>query len=182
MSTDYVPYAVIRAFQDALKEYVEQTRAGMFTELVERHNEDGSKSWDITLPGEDKKVATVSLSFSKAEPKVDNKKEFVRWAMFNAPDLVMTKEVPASSEVVAKSTALQTLLNDYEAQVTDDGLVTKDGEPIPGVIVTKEAPQTFALRWSGDGKRRVEVAYGNGKLNDRLLDTPMPLVEDGGES
>ena len=185
MATDrseFIPYAVIRAFQDALADYVKSTRSDMYADLVERYEEDGSKSWDIPLPGDDKKVATLSLSFSKSEPVIDNKAEFTKWAQWNAPDLVKEKVVPESREWVAKSTALQSLLEDYDAQITDDGLlVTKDGVPVPGVVVSEELPKTFSLRWAGDGKRRVEVAYANGELNERLLDTPMPLIDEAGE-
>lgn len=180
--SEFIPYAVIRAFQDALSDYVKDTRSAMFADLVERYEEDGSKSWDIPLPGDDKKVATLSLSFNSSEPTISNRSEFTKWAQWNAPDLVKEQVVPESREWVAKSTALQSLMDDYDAQVTDDGeLVTKDGEPIPGVTVPKSTPKTFGLRWSGDGKKRVERAYGDGLLNDRLLDTPMPLIDEGGD-
>lgn len=175
--TEFVPYAVVRAFQDALKEFVESQRGEMFADLVERYEADGSKSWDINLPGDDKKVASLSLSISKPDPKIVSKQEFTNWAMFNAPDLVKTVERPATSEVVAKTTALDTLLSDYDATFNEDGqLVTKDGEVVPGVAQLAERPTTFSLRWGTDGKRRVERAYMSGSLDDQLLDTPMPLL------
>lgn len=182
--SEFVPYTVVRAFQDALSEYVKAIRGEMFEDLVSRYEEDGSKSWDIPLPGEDGKVATLSLSFSKSEPTIDNPSKFVKWAQWNAPDLVKERVVPETREWVAKSTALQTLVEDYDAQITDDGhLVTQDGVVVPGVIVSEERPKTFSLRWANDGKRRVEVAYGNGLLNERLLDTPLPIIEgaEGGD-
>ena len=176
--SEFIPYTVVRAFQDALSDYVKGIRGEMFDDLIARYEADGSKSWDVPLPGEDGKVATLSLSFSKSEPTIDNSSEFVKWAQWNAPDLVKERVVPETREWVAKSTALQSLLEDYDAQITDDGhLVTKDGVVVPGVIVTEERPKTFSLRWANDGKRRVEVAYGNGMLNERLLDTPLPLIE-----
>lgn len=178
--SEFIPYTVVRAFQDALSDYVKGIRAEMYDDLVSRYEDDGSKSWDIPLPGDDKKVATISLSFNKSEPTIENRPEFVKWAQWNAPDLVKENVVPEKREWIAKSSALQSLIDDYGAQATEDGeLVTEDGVAVPGVRVSEETPKTFSLRWSGDGKRRVEVAYGNGELNERLLETPMPLIEDG---
>ena len=175
MHENHPRYALIRAFQDALRDFVEAERAEMFAELVESYEESGAKSWDIQLPGEDGKVATLSLTFSKAEPAIDSKQEFTDWAMFNAPDLVKTVVVPAREDIVPKSTALQTLLDDYGAQPTADGtLVTQDGEEIPGVHVARELPKTFALRWAKQGRERVEAAYGEGRLNGLTVGTPMP--------
>src|SRR5699024_4283012 len=153
--SEFIPYTVVRAFQDALSDYVKGIRGGMFEDLIARYEADGSKSWDVPLPGEDGEVATLSLSFSTPEPKIDNKAELVTCAQWNAPALVQHRGV-------------------REARRRG----TKDGVLVPGVIVTEERPQTFSLRWANDGKRRVEVAYGNGMLNERLLDTPLPLVED----
>ena len=56
--SEFIPYAVVRAFQDALSDYVKAIRGEMFDDLVTRYEENGSKSWDIPLPGEEKKVAT----------------------------------------------------------------------------------------------------------------------------
>src|SRR5699024_6275271 len=170
---------VVCAVQVSLWGYVTGTRGDMFEDRIARYEAEGSKSWHATRAAGGATAATRSPSSSRSATPRDTTAEFAKRAQWNAPDLVKERVVPETREWVAKSAALQSLLEDYGAQITDDGrLVTKDGVLVPGVIVTEERPQTFSLRWANDGKRRVEVAYGNGMLNERLLDTPLPLVED----
>lgn len=175
--TEFTDYALVRAFQDFLKAWVDERRADQQAELVDRWEQTGAAAFDVFLPGQTAKVATISLTMTSSDPVIEDPAALIAWAQFSAEDIIKTVTVPASEKVVLRTTALQTLADEYEVEWQDDGTaVTKDGEPVPGIRRHEPRPKTHTMRWATGGKERIETAYVRGELADLLPGTPMPQI------
>lgn len=175
--TEFTDYALVRAFQDFLKDWVDTRRADQQAEFVARWEQTGAAAFDVFLPGQTAKVATISLTMTSSDPVIEDPAALIAWAQFSAEDIIKTVTVPASEKVVLRTTALQTLADEYEVEWQDDGTaVTKDGEPVPGIRRPESHPKTHTMRWAKGGKERIEAAYVRGELADLLPGTPMPQI------
>lgn len=158
-------YAALKLIADAVKEAMEDEKAGHLEALRESSDESGARSWTVTIGGA--KIATLNLAQRSAGVKVTDEDALVAAIEQVHPDMVETRLKPWAAKQILGSIV----------DVTDDGAVTRDGEVLPGITATPPGDPYQSLRWEKDGGRELLTdAIRSGDLAALLSDTGLPLI------
>ena len=176
-------FALLKAFADAIYAEIASNREEHTARLVERYADEGTKSFDVKLP-DGTKVGSISLTVPKPTTTVTDDDAFLKWITVNRPGAL--RLVPAQPAVVTPAAAefwqvdpkaVTTIL--AEAKPADDGMVVDpDGVLIDGVsYLPAEAPKQFSVRYEGDGREALALAYRRGELNALASGSALPAIE-----
>jgi len=186
--------ALLKAVTEDIADRMDAEKDLHRTELVERYEDEGTKSFDVKLPN-GAKVAAISLSVPKPTTTVVDDEALLKWARDNAPELVteavipgvpahFVEAVPERVEFVLDRKRVTELLGRVKpADAAGGEVVDPDtGSLVEGVVYTPgAAPKSFSVRYEPDGREALALAYRAGELNDLLVGTPLPAIE-GSES
>lgn len=179
-------FGLLKAFADAIYAEMDNNRAEHTARLVERYEEEGTKSFDIKLP-DGTKVGSITLTVPKASIAVTDDETFLKWCQANRPDAVAVEVTPAVPEVVIPAKpeqrreyvnpkAITTILKD--AKHVGDFVVTAEGEIIDGVTYRPAPPPSqFSVRYDTDGREALAMAYRRGELNTLASGSALPEIE-----
>ncbi|WP_347042061.1 hypothetical protein [Brachybacterium nesterenkovii] len=158
-------YAALKLIADAVKEAMEDEKAGHLAALQASVEDTGARSWTVTIGGE--KVATLNLAQRSAGVKITDEAALVAAVEQVHPDMIESRLKPWAAKQ----------LLDSIVDVTDDGGVTRDGEVLPGISETPAGAPYQSLRWEKAGGRElVADAIRSGDLAALLADTGLPMI------
>lgn len=182
-------FALLKAVADAINEELALERGDHTRDLRARYDDEGTKSFDIKLPGGGK-VATISLSIPKPSTTVVDEDAFLAWCQQNMPTSIIEHTIPAEPERVIPATPERTVYT------VDDGMVaavlkgTRPVDPAGGVVVDEDglvvdgveykpagAPKSFSVRYETSGREDLAVAYRSGELDHLIAGTTLPQLE-----
>lgn len=170
--------ALIKAYADALAGFLADARAEHLDQLLERYEEEGTKSFAVTLP-DGTKVGTVTLPEGKASDKTTDEAALFEWAELNGG--VDVEHVPAVPARDVKRVRPSWLAGKVKAAIEGDGGELTDvetGEIIPGIRrVPGKAPSNFTVTYVPGGREKIATAYVRGELNDLAAGTVLPQIE-----
>jgi hypothetical protein len=190
LKDDNLRFTVLKAIADAVQDEMTRLRASHMTALLERYDDEGTKSFEIRLPGLDTVVATISLSVPKDSIEHTDPEAFEAWLEKNHPHAVIVEEIPAQPEhtvVVPASPARTERFIDPKAltavmkqfKATPDGVVdTATGVMVDGVENKPGGrPRSFSVRYEADGRDLITQSYRDGKLNSIVSGGPLPAID-----
>jgi hypothetical protein len=173
---------------DALSAEIKKDREEHIKPLLEEWRRSGNKSFSVTLP-DGTKIGQVSLTEASDATVIADDTAFFLWMKKNHPEEIETvvvpeKVIPASSFEQVKPAALNRLLEEEFIQA-GDAIITKDGEPVPGVeFVKAPEPSQFSVTYTGakavdkdKTKQKLFAAYRNGDLSHLNLGSALPQIE-----
>lgn len=173
---------------DALAGEIKKDREDHIKPLLEEWRRSGNKAFSVTLP-DGTKIGQVTLTEGKDATLIVDDTAFFLWMKANHPEEIETvripqRVIPASSYEQVKPAALNRLLEDEFVQAGDE-IVTKDGEPVPGVgFVKAPEPSQFSVTYAGakaadkdKTKQRLFDAYRRGELAHLNLGSALPQIE-----
>lgn len=182
-------FVLLKAIADAAAEELGKMRDAHLTPLLERYDDDGTKSFEVRLPGSQSLVATISLGVPKDSIEVDDDAAFTAWLEQHHADVVSKEFIPGEPErtVVVPATpdrtettidpkGLTAVMKHFKH--TEDGIVdTATGVVVDGVKhVPGARPKSFAVKYDGDGRELLAAAYRAGKLDQVVAGTTLPQV------
>lgn len=181
-------FAFKKAVLDSLTAEIKKDREEHLKPLVEEWRRSGNKSFSVTLP-DGTKIGSVTLTEGTDATVIADDTAFFIWMKANHPEEIETitepeKVIPARSYEQVKPAALNRLLEDEFVQA-DNMIVTKEGEPVPGVeFVKAPAPSQFSVTYVGaktadkdKTKQKLFAAYRNGQLAHLNLGPALPQIE-----
>lgn len=180
IKTENLRIALIKTFADALSDFMKDARGEHLEQLLEKYEEEGTKSFAITLP-DGTKVGNITLPEGKATDQTVDDAALLEWAEANGGvEARFIPPVEAREEKWVKPAWLaEKLKNAIEG---DDGKLTDvvTGEIIPGVKrVPGKAPASFTITYAKDGREKIAMAYRRGLLNDLAAGSALPQIEAG---
>lgn len=187
MRVENLRLAWVKAFSDALADFLKEQREDHLAMLVESYNESGNKSFDVLLP-DGTKVGSISLAQGKAHDDIVDEAELIAWAeqFEDAVKVEVTPERVIPEVVIPAETTKRLDMRWYDELIKnagegDDGdLLTPDGEVIPGVKrIPAPAPDKFSVRYEKNGRERIALAYKRGQLSGLSEGTPLPAITNG---
>lgn len=183
-------FVLLKAVADAVTEELAQMRAGHLGSLLERYDEEGTKSFSVRLPGNGALIAALTLPEPKDTYEVIDEAAFTTWFAANHPDAVSTEMIPGEPEhtVVVPATRDQTIttINPKNRtailkalESTDDGQVvdTVTGSFVEGVKFSPgRRPDKFSVRYETNGREQLAGAYRTGELDELVGGTSLPPI------
>lgn len=170
--------ALIKAFADALNDFTKDERASVLDRLLEKYEDEGTKSFNVTLP-DGTKVASITLPEGKAADKTVDEAALFEWA--EEQDGIDVEVIPAQAERKLKKVRSSWLADKIKCAIEgDDGdLIDIDsGEVIPGIKrIPGASPSSFTVRFAPDGREKLATAYRRGQLNELVDGTVLPQIE-----
>ena len=152
IKTELLRMALIKAFAESLTAFVDGERKSVLDTLLEKYEDEGSKSFNVTLPDKTK-IATITLPEPKATDKVVDEAALFEWA--EAQGGIDVQVIPAVAERTVKT--IRPKWYDgiiKKAMEGDDGDLVDEtsGEVIPGVKrIPGGDPKSFTVRFEPDG-------------------------------
>lgn len=181
MRTENLRLALVKAYADALAEFLKNAREDHLDLLMEKYQEEGNKSFNVLLP-DGGKVGTITMNQGKASDEITDEAALYEWAAPKGG--TKTERVPEVPAVPAKDvTRLDKRWFDdltKHAIEGDDGQLidSHTGEVIPGLRRTPVPdPHSFTVRYEKNGRERIAKAYQRGQLNDLISGTALPAIE-----
>jgi len=173
---------------DALSAEIKKDREDHIKPLLEEWRRSGNKSFSVTLP-DGTKIGQVTLTEGKDATVIADDTAFFLWMKANHPEEIETvivpeKVIPATSYEQVKPAALNRLLEE-EFAMEDGMVITKEGEPVPGVEYLKAPePSQFSVTYAGTKavdkdrtKQKLFEAYRRGELAHLNLGSALPQIE-----
>jgi hypothetical protein len=173
---------------DVLSAEIKKDREEHLKPLVEEWRRSGNKSFSVTLP-DGTKIGQVSLTEGSDATVIADETAFFLWMKKNHPEEIETieipeKVIPATSYEQVKPAALNRLLEEEFIQAGEE-IITKDGEPVPGIEFLKAPePSQFSVTYVGakaadkdKTKQKLFAAYRNGDLAHLNLGSALPQIE-----
>ena len=178
-------FAFLKAVADAVEAELRRMRDDHTATLVEEWREEGSKSWNVRLPG-GPKVATITLSEPKATSTVVDEVAFLEWCEANRSDAVetaTTPAIPAVEAVPARSyrrvapKAQTALLAGFKPIPSGDLVDPDTGSLVDGVKHAPAGePKSFSVRYETDGRDALALAYRAGELDHLASGSVLPQI------
>ena len=183
IKTDNLRIALIKTFADALADFMKDARGEHLAQLLERYEDEGTKSFAVTLP-DGTKVGNITLPEGKPSDQTVDEAALFAWAEENGGIDVETIPATEAREVkrVRPSWLAEKVKNAIEG---DDGelIDAATGEPIPGIRrVPGKAPSSFTITYAKDGREKIAMAYRRGLLNDLAAGSALPQIEASREA
>ena len=170
--------ALIKTFADALADFMKDARADHLEQLLEKFNEEGTKSFAVTLP-DGTKVGNITLPEGKPTDQTVDEAALYEWAEENGG--IDVEVIPATEAREVKKVRASWLADKIKNAIEgDDGelIDVETGEPIPGVKrVPGKAPSSFTITYAKDGREKIAMAYRRGLLNDLAAGSALPQIE-----
>lgn len=170
--------ALIKAFTDALMDFTKDERANVLSDLLEKYEDEGTKSFNVTLPN-GQKVASITLPEGKPVDKTVDEAALFEWA--EAQGGIDLEVIPAVAERTVKKVRASWLADKIKGAIEgDDGdlIDAESGEVIEGIKrIPGAAPSSFTVRFATDGREKLATAYRRGELNDLVAGTALPQIE-----
>ena len=172
--------ALIKAYYDALGDFLKDAREQHLAQLLDRYEEENTKSWDIKLP-DNTKIGTITLPQGKPSDQTVDEAALFEWAEENGGIDVETIPAVAAREVKRVrpswlAAKIKTAIEGDNGELTD----VETGEIIPGVRrVPGKAPSSFTVTYAPGGREKIATAYVRGELNDLAAGTVLPQIEPG---
>jgi hypothetical protein len=178
IKTDNQRIALIKAYYDALGAFLADARTQHLEQLLERYEDEGTKSFAITLP-DGTKVGSITLPEGKPSDKTVDEAALFEWAEQN--DGIDVEHVPAVPARDVKRVRPSWLAAKIKTAIEgDDGelIDVETGEAIPGVRrVPGKGPSSFTVTYAPGGREKIATAYVRGELNDLAAGTVLPQIE-----
>lgn len=180
--------AFLKAVADAVEAELRALRNDHVTDLVQAWRDEGSKSWNVRLPGTTTKVATITLPEPQPSTDVVDEAAFLAWCKANRPDAVDAEIIPAVPRQVipAQPETRREVVNPKAQTEILAGLKPADGgecvDPATGTLVdgvkyTPAAePKSFSVRYEKDGREALALAYRRGELDSLTSGTALPQI------
>lgn len=192
LKEDNLRFVVLKAVADAIAKEVGDLRSDHLTPLLERYDDEGTKTFEVRLPGpggQDVHVATLALKVPKDSFQITDYDAFLAWAESNHKDIVHTEVIPGEPERTVVVPAVperveKSILPKGEAfvmkqlKITEDGIVDpSSGTFVDGVSnVPGSRPNSFAVTFEHDGPEHLAGAYRTGKLDHIIAGTSLPAI------
>lgn len=183
-------FALLKAVADAINTELAAEREDHTFSLVEKYEDEGTKSFDVKLPS-GVKVATISLSVPKASTEVVDEDALVAYAKASAPWLLKEVHHPETPAIPAQPAWTEEVL-DREAlgewikgvkpvESTGGSVVDPDsGEIVTGILHTPEGkPRSFSVRYATDGRDALALAWRAGELEHLTSGSVLPALGTG---
>lgn len=178
IKTDNLRIALIKTFADALTDFMKDARGEHLDQLLEKYQEEGTKSFAVTLP-DGTKVGNITLPEGKPSDQTVDEAALFEWAEENGGIDVET--IPATEAREVKRVRPSWLAEKIKTAIEgDDGelIDVETGEAIPGVKrVPGKAPSSFTITYAKDGREKIAMAYRRGLLNDLAAGSALPQIE-----
>ncbi len=188
--------SLFKALMEHLAAEYDGERQGLFAELRERYDDEGTKSWDYRLPKRTPnppKIGSISLAIPKAKTEVTDDDALLAWAREHAPELVRVEHYPAVPRQVIparKAWTEETLdrkrVTELLARVKPAGdqagpvVDTDTGVIVDGVTWTPEGePKSFSIRFEPDGRDTLARAWRSGELEHLTAGSILPALPRG---
>lgn len=175
--------AFLKAVADAVEAELRALRNDHVADLVQEWRDEGSKSWNVRLPGTTTKVATITLSEPKPTTDVVDEAAFVAWCKENRPDAVevqVTPFIPAQPETrreVVNPRVQAEILSGLKPADGGECVDPDTGTLVDGVKYTPAAePKSFSVRYEKDGREALALAYRRGELDSLTSGTALPQI------
>jgi hypothetical protein len=169
--------ALIKAFTDALMDFTKEERANVLTNLLEKYEDEGTKSFNVTLPN-GQKVASITLPEGKPVDKTVDEAALYEWA--EAQGGIDVEVIPAVAERTVKKIRASWLADRIKRSIEgDDGdlIDVESGEVIEGIKrVPGASPSSFSVLFAKDGREKLATAYRRGELNELVAGTALPQI------
>lgn len=177
--------ALLKAIADAVQDALKAERATHMADLIERYEDEGTKSFDVKLPS-GTKVATISLSIPKDAVEVVDPDGLAEWAKDHDMSLIRERHVPAvpaHTVVELDPKRVAELLKRAKPMPGDTQVVDgATGELVDGLaLVVGGTPKSFSVRYTDDGRTDLGDAYRAGAL-DHLVGNVDVLPQIGGDA
>gem|GEM_PF-1258990 len=183
IKTDNLRIALIKAYADALGDFLKEARDEHLEALLARYEEENTKSWDVKLP-DNTKIGAITLPQGKPTDKTVDEAALFEWAEENGGIDVETIPAVAAREV--KKVRASWLAAKIKTAIEGDGGELTDvetGEIIPGILrVPGKAPSSFTVTYAPGGREKIATAYVRGLLNDLAAGTVLPQIEPAREA
>lgn len=178
IKTDNLRIALIKAYADALGDFLKEARDEHLEALLERYEDENTKSWDVKLP-DNTKIGQITLPVGKATDKTVDEAALFEWAEEN--DGIDVEVIPAVAAREIKRVRPSWLAAKIKTAIEgDDGelIDVETGEVIPGVKrVPGKDPSSFTVTYVAGGREKIATAYVRGLLNDLAAGTVLPQIE-----
>jgi hypothetical protein len=178
IKTDNLRIALIKAYADALGDFLKDAREEHLQQLLERYEEEGTKSFDIKLP-DNTKIGQITLPQGKPTDQTVDEAALFEWAEEQGGIDVET--IPATKARKVKKVRASWLAAKIKNAIEgDDGelIDVETGEAIPGIRrVPGKAPSSFTVTYVPGGREKIATAYVRGLLNDLASGTVLPQIE-----
>ena len=178
IKTDNLRIALIKTFADALADFMKDARGEHLEQLLEKYNDEGTKSFAIVLP-DGTRVGNITLPEGKPTDQTVDEAALFEWAEENGG--IDVEEIPATEARTVKRLRQSWLADKIKNAIEgDDGelIDVETGEAIPGVKrVPGKAPSSFTITYAKDGREKIAMAYRRGLLNDLAAGSALPQIE-----
>jgi hypothetical protein len=178
IKTDNLRIALIKAYADALGDFLKDAREEHLEQLLEKYNEEGTKSFDVKLP-DNTKIGQITLPQGKPSDQTVDEAALYEWAEENGGIDIET--IPATKARKVKRVRPSWLAAKIKTAIEgDDGELTdvETGEIIPGIRrVPGKAPSSFTVTFAPGGREKIATAYRRGLLNDLAAGSALPQIE-----
>lgn len=180
LPTDLLLFVLQQPVAKRVDEQVKAARSELFERLADTLKHVGSDRFSVSLPGDGRKVATVSIVHPSPE-EVRDEAAMLAWARDHRPEWIRTIEhppMPAWTEERVDWARVREGVKDTEL-----GVVTEDGEVVDGLSYKPVAPKQFTVRMEKGGADTLISAWRAGDLADLELGGTLPAIEPpaGGE-
>lgn len=178
IKTENLRIALIKTFADALMDYMKDARGEHLEQLLEKYQEEGTKSFAIVLP-DGTRVGNITLPEGKPSDQTVDEAALFEWA--EAQGGIDQEVIPATKKRIVKKVRASWLADKIKNAIEgDDGelIDVATGEVIPGVRrVPGKAPSSFTITYAKDGREKIATAYRRGLLNDLAAGSALPQIE-----
>lgn len=178
IKTDNLRIALIKTFADALADFMKDARGEHLEQLLEKYNEEGTKSFAVVLP-DGTKVGNITLPEGKPSDTTFDEAALFDWAAQQGG--IVEEVIPATRKRVVKRVSPTWLADKVKNAIEgDDGelIDLATGEAIPGIKrVPGKAPSSFTITYAKDGREKIAMAYRRGQLNDLTVGSVLPQIE-----
>lgn len=178
IKTENLRIALIKTFADALMDYMKDARGEHLEQLLEKYQEEGTKSFAIVLP-DGTRVGNITIPEGKPSDQTVDEAALFEWA--EAQGGVDEEVIPATKKRIVKKVRASWLADKIKNAIEgDDGELVDPatGEAIPGVRrVPGKAPSSFTITYAKDGREKIATAYRRGLLNDLAAGSALPQIE-----
>lgn len=189
---DNLRFALLKSMVDAATEELAEMREKHIGPLLERYDEEGTKSFSVRLPGTGALIGALTLPEPKDKYEVTDEAAFTAWFADNHPDAVTTEVIPGEPErtVVLPATPDETVTTINPKHRTaimkaldqdDDGKIvdTVTGSFVDGVTFSPgKRPDKFSVTYEPKGRELLAAAYRTGELNSLVGGTTLPAIGD----
>jgi len=170
--------ALIKTFSDALADFMRDARGDHLEQLLEKYNDEGTKSFAVILP-DGTKVGNITLPEGKPSDQTFDEAALFEWAGENGG--IDTEIIPATEAREVKRVRPSWLAEKIKTAIEgDDGelIDVETGEAIPGIKrVPGKAPSSFTITYAEAGREKIAMAYRRGLLNDLAAGSALPQIE-----